>query len=152
MNEPTEKPPSGGALLSMMQNHRRGGVFTDASEAMRQVTEAVRLTGKAGKLTISFIIKPTSKGGALVVEDEIKTTASDKIDLPAEIKAGMAIYQGGPAYEVTARLKTRIEDRRLTLWFETVQKPQIVRENILLLIKEIATKTEIIPFQGSVND
>ena len=63
-----------GAFLSVLQNHRRGGTLTDLAEAMREVTEAALATGKAGAVILKFKVRAAAKSGALVVEDEIKTT------------------------------------------------------------------------------
>ncbi len=67
-------PAIDGAFLSMLQAHRRGEALTDLAEAMRQVTEAVQLTGRPGNVTFKVNIRPASKAqGALVVEDDIVT-------------------------------------------------------------------------------
>jgi hypothetical protein len=39
-------------------------------------------------------------------------------------------------------------DRKLMLTFETVNRPKIVRESILLLTKQVGEKTSIIPMLG----
>lgn len=70
----------------MMQNHRRGEVLSDLAEAMREVTDAVIATGKGGVVTLKVKIHPASKGGALVVEDEVKTT------LPKESGEGSIFF------------------------------------------------------------
>jgi hypothetical protein len=75
-----------GAFLAMLQNHRRGGVLSDLAEAMREVTEAVQATGKGGVVILKMKIRPASKGGALVVEDEVKTT------LPKESGEGSIFF------------------------------------------------------------
>lgn len=62
-----------GAFLSVLQQHRKGEVLSDLAEAMREVAGAVTLTGKAGTVMLKIKIRPASKGGALVVEDEVKT-------------------------------------------------------------------------------
>lgn len=48
-----------------------------------------------------------------------------------------------------ARLKTRIESRKLVIWFETVQKPKIIRDSILDTVKLVTEKTGIVPLIGS---
>ena len=68
-----ERPTIDGAFLLMLQNHRRGEVLTDLATALREVTEAVELTGKVGAVSLIISVRPASKGGALVVEDEVKT-------------------------------------------------------------------------------
>lgn len=77
MSQNTTKPedaPISGAFITTLQNHRRGEVLTDLADSLREVTETVQNTGKAAKLTLSLKIRPASKGGALVLEDEIKLT------------------------------------------------------------------------------
>lgn len=76
-------------------------------------------------------------------------TKGETLELPPLIKAGIAVFQGAPAYEVTARLKCRVEDRKLFLYYETVSMSAIIRESIMLLAKEIGTKTKIIPLVGN---
>ena len=75
---------------------------------------------------------------------------SGEIKLPPVIEAGFAIFQGVPAYKVKARLKARIEDRGLKLYFETIQLPNIIRESIMLLVEQVAKETKIVPLLGSI--
>lgn len=44
-----------------------------------------------------------------------------------------------------------LQDRKLWLFFETIQMEQIVRDCIMEAVSEIATKTEIVPMLGSAN-
>lgn len=67
-------PAIDGAFLAMMQNHRRGETLSDLGEALREVTEAVKLTGKAGSFSLKVKIRPASKGGAMIVEDSVTTS------------------------------------------------------------------------------
>lgn len=69
-----EAPAIDGAFLAMLQNHRRGEVLSDLAEGLRDVTDAVRETGKGGKLILEIKIRPAAKGGAMVVEDVVKTS------------------------------------------------------------------------------
>lgn len=73
-NPPPAGAPIDGGFLATIQNHRRGEALNDWSDALRKVTEAVQTTGKGAKLTIVLAIRPASKGGALVLEDDFKTT------------------------------------------------------------------------------
>lgn len=75
-------------------------------------------------------------------------TKSGDVKLPPEVVAGVAVFQGGQPYKITARLKARVQERSLTLWFETIQMPAVVRESILMLVKQIAEKTGITPLLG----
>lgn len=81
MKKDATQPPENatqvdGAALRMLQSHRGGDVLTDLSEAVREIAQAVSLTGKPGSVTLKLIMKPASRGAnALVVEDEIRKTS-----------------------------------------------------------------------------
>lgn len=77
------------------------------------------------------------------------TTRSETMELPATVKAGIAPFQGVSLYEVTARLKSRVSERKLVLWFETVAVHEIVRDAVLGVTKLVAEKTGIVPLLGS---
>lgn len=77
------------------------------------------------------------------------SSASAEMELPPTIVAGIAVFQGTAPYKVTARLKTRIEERKLHLFFETINRHGIVRESILLAVKQVSEGTKIIPMLGS---
>lgn len=78
-------------------------------------------------------------------------TGSGSMKLPAELIAEMSVFEGLEKKEIRARLKTRVQDRKLWLFFETIQMEQIVRDCIMAAVSEIATKTEIVPMLGSAN-
>lgn len=73
----------------------------------------------------------------------------EPIELPAIITAALQPFDGGPSYAVDARLKTRIEGRKLSLWFETVQMHKIIRDAVLDTVKMVSTKTGLVPLLGS---
>lgn len=77
------------------------------------------------------------------------TTRAGEFELPATIKAGIAVFQGCDKYAVSARLKSRCTERKLVLHFETISVHEIVRESILLAVKQVADKTGIIPLIGA---
>jgi uncharacterized protein YfdQ (DUF2303 family) len=83
---------------------------------------------------------------------EVKGTSATRggqVELPKEISAGFAIFQGAEKYLVPARLKTRCSERKLAIWFETIALHAIVRESILALVKQVADKTGIVPMLGA---
>lgn len=77
------------------------------------------------------------------------TTKPGDIELPNIITAGIAPFQGAAKYEVKARLKYRIENRKLSLWFETIGVHTIIRDSVLEVVKEIEGKTGIKPLLGT---
>lgn len=73
-----------------------------------------------------------------------------KVELPPIIQAAMQPFEGSDPYLVSARLKVKIADRKLQLWFETVQLQKIVRDAVLDAVKKVSAKTGIVPLIGSV--
>jgi hypothetical protein len=55
-------PGVDGAFLRTLQTHQKGKVITDVSEAMRNVTAAVREHGKVGQVILKMTIYPATKG------------------------------------------------------------------------------------------
>lgn len=75
-------------------------------------------------------------------------SGSGSMELPKHLVAGIKVFEGGETYKVTARLKTRIEERKLCLFFETIRPEAIVRDNIMSVVTLIAGQTGIIPLLG----
>lgn len=124
--------PSGAELLELVQ--------TLHGHQNARFNTALRLN--TGAYSVSFDEDIEIKGAI--------QSRPDKLDLPKEIVGGFAVFQGGEAYAIPARLKTRISERKLMLHFETISLPQLVRENIMAVVKQVADKTGIIPMLGSV--
>ena len=78
------------------------------------------------------------------------------IELPKQIVGGFAIFQGGDAFQVPARLKVRVTERKMMLHFETIGVPQLIRDNLIGdaehpgIVRQIEAKTGILPLLGSV--
>ncbi len=94
-----------------------------------------------GSFSVSYDEDVVVKGASVAKGGEF--------ELPPVIKAGIAVFQGGEKYEVSARLKSRCADRKLSLFFETISYHEIVRESILLLTKQIGEETKIVPLLGN---
>jgi len=123
--------PSGAALLELVKSlhgHRNA-----------RFTSSLRLDN--GSYAVSYDEDISVRGTS--------STQSGALELPPVIKAGMRVFQGADAYEIPARLKSRCEERKLVLYFETIGLPTIVRESILLLVKQIEDGTSIIPLLGN---
>lgn len=71
------------------------------------------------------------------------------LDLPPIIMGGFSLFEGAAAYQVPARLKTRISERRLVLFFETIALHKIVRESIDAIVAQVAEQTKIVPLIGT---
>lgn len=102
--------------------------------------QSIRLDN--GAFSIAFDEDVQVRGGD-------STTREGSIELPQTIEAGIAPFLGALKYSVKARLKTRIENRRLLLFFETMDTPGILRDTIMLMVKAVSEKTGIVPLHGS---
>jgi uncharacterized protein YfdQ (DUF2303 family) len=125
----------------------------EGSPSAAELLELVRtLHGHQNARFSSNLRLQTGAFSASYDEDtEVKGTITTKpgsIDLPAQISGGFPLFQGGEAYAVPARLKSRIVERKLMLHYETMCLPQLVRENIMAVVKQVADKTGIVPMLG----
>ncbi len=64
------------------------------------------------------------------------------INLPAFIYGGFPMFQGMPNYLITARLKTKLDNRKLVIWFETVALEKTVLDCLNIVTKRIEEKTK----------
>lgn len=120
--------PSGAQLLELVRNlfGRKDAAFNSS----------VRLDNGAYSVGYNETIEVQS------------TTTAGTMKLPAELIAEMSLFEGMDKKEIRARLKTRVQDRKLILFFETIQMEQIVRDFIMASVAEVATKTGIVPMLG----
>ena len=74
------------AILDVIGNHKGGACLTEVSAALRQVTAAVQLTGKGGKVTLEMSLRPASKSaaGTLIFETRVKSKVPEA-DAPGSI-------------------------------------------------------------------
>lgn len=79
------------------------------------------------------------------------STRSEAMELPPLVCGAVSVFQGSAPYAVSARLKSRCVERKLVLWFETINLPAIVRESIMATVKEVGEKTGIVPLLGSAS-
>lgn len=133
---PDETIPSGADLLELVQ--------TLHGTANARFSSSVRLHN--GAYSVSY-------------EEEIDVKGQIRggnVDFPKMIMGGFAIFQGGDAFQVPARIKTRTTEKKNILHFETIGVPQLIRDNLIGdeknpgIVRQIATKTGIIPLLGSV--
>lgn len=125
--------PSGAELLELVQSLH--------GHANARFTGTTRL--QTGAYSASFEEDIEVRGGGSALNQ-------DKVALPKEVVAGIAPFQGGPAYEVHARMKVRVTDRRLTLRLETADVPKIIMDSIILLLQQVEAQTGIKPLLGAV--
>lgn len=124
---------NGAALLELVR--------TLHGHANARFSTAIRLDSGAHSISYEEDVRVVGNAGGT-------TSKPGEMQLPPMVQAGMSIYHGADPYLIRARLKSRITERQLFIYFETVQKPAIIRESILLLVKQVTEKTKIVPMLG----
>jgi uncharacterized protein YfdQ (DUF2303 family) len=73
-----------------------------------------------------------------------------ELEIPALFALGLVIFDGGPGYKVSAKLRYRITDGRLVLWFDLINPHKVVDAACKEILATIKTETEIEAFIGSL--
>lgn len=76
MSKQSESSPAiDRTFLNIATNHKNGVLISDVSAALKQVTAAVQMTGRPGKVALTMTLRPASKGaiGTLVFEAKVKS-------------------------------------------------------------------------------
>ena len=71
------------SFINTLTAHREGDAIQELSEKLAEVCDAALLTGRAGKITLTFTVKPAGKSAlAIVLEDDItvKVPKAEKVN------------------------------------------------------------------------
>jgi uncharacterized protein YfdQ (DUF2303 family) len=118
--------PTGAELLELVQ--------TLEGKNHVQITSAVRL--RDGRFGLNYDEDVELKGGVV-------TSQSGAMELPAIIEAGISPFHGVEKYRIRARLKYRIESRKVNFWFETISPHVVIRDALQGVCNFISEKTEV---------
>lgn len=119
--------PAGADMLEVSRN-------LQAKKSV-QFGSAIRLADGAQEFTYNETIDGTSAKG--------------KIKVAEEFTLGIPVFFGGPAYEVRARFRYRINDGKLSLWYDLYRPEHIEKDAFEAVCAEIADKTTIAVWQGT---
>ncbi len=108
------------------------------------------VTTLEGKSDVRFnsAIRLNSGKNALMYDEDVllqggSTTKSGKVEVPRGVRAAIAPFQGVAKSPSDARLKYRIESRRLTFWLEIVSPHLVIREAVAAVLEAVKTATEL---------
>lgn len=76
------------------------------------------------------------------------STQNGAIEFPNELITEVQPFDGGPKYVIKNRLKYRIPNRQIELWYEAVDLHLVLRDVGTNILKAIAEKTGITPLMG----
>lgn len=97
---------------------------------------AVRLADGAQELTF--------------VEDIMGTAGKGAIKIPETFSLGIPVFNGGQAYRVTARLRYRIANGKLSLWYELLRAHKVLEDALQSARERIETEVAMRAFVGSI--
>lgn len=87
----------------------------------------------------------------LTYEEDIQgTAAKGKLQIPETFKIGIPVFDGGQRYAVTARLRYRIADANLLMWFDLERPHKVLEDAVQQVRASIAEKTGIAIVLGSI--
>lgn len=81
-------------------------------------------------------------------EDIQGTAAKGKLQIPEIFKLGIKVLEGGEAYAVECRLRYRINEAVLIMWYEIVRPHKIIEDAVADVWRVIAEKTEKVILRG----
>lgn len=87
----------------------------------------------------------------LTYNEEIKGTAGKgKLEIPEIFSIGISVIEGGPRYQVECRLRYRIGDGSLLMWFDMLRPHKIVEDAVKDVWDQIQSQTGVDILNGSV--
>lgn len=87
----------------------------------------------------------------LTYEEEIQgTAAKGKLQIPEKFVLGIPVFEGGQRYKVTARLRYRISDATLVIWFDLERPHKVLEDAVQQVRASIAEKTSLTIVLGSI--
>ena len=76
------------------------------------------------------------------------TSAKGTIEIPEQFTLGIAIHEGGPAYRIPVRLRWRLSDGKVSLWYELVRPHKFVEDAVREMREKIRGQTGITVLSG----
>lgn len=122
--------PTGAALLELVAT-LEGHSNADISLGTKLSNGAIRLTYNED-----------------VVLKGVSSSKEGAMDLPNILEVGIAPFQGEKPYLMRARLKYRIESRKVTFFYEAIDQHLVIRDVCQGIIDRIKETTAVNPFMS----
>lgn len=122
--------PTGAALLELIQ--------TLEGKSNVSFNQAVKLQNGALRLNYSEEVELKGASGT--------GSEAGSMTIPSVLEVGIAPFQGVARYAMRARLRYRIESRKISFWYEAVDAHLVVRTVCAEVLKVMEEKTKVQPF------
>jgi uncharacterized protein YfdQ (DUF2303 family) len=83
-----------------------------------------------------------------VWKEDVNATGN-KVKMPTEIVLELPVFENGDKYSITARLKYRVKDGALTIWYELVRPHKVLEDAFRAIWSQIEESTETTILLGS---
>lgn len=101
------------------------------------------------KVNFASAIRLSNGQTELTYEEEIQgTAAKGKLNIPELFSLGIPVLDGTDPYRVDARLRYRITDGSLVIWYDLLRPHKVLESAVMDVWVEIETKTEQKIFNG----
>jgi uncharacterized protein YfdQ (DUF2303 family) len=86
-----------------------------------------------------------------VFQEEIQGSAGAKghIKVPERFYIGIPVFEGGAPYRIEAKLRYRLKDGSLSMWFDLVRDHKVLEAAFMDIWKEIADGTQTTIWRGT---
>jgi len=83
--------------------------------------------------------------------DETIRGAAQKgtIEIPEQFVLGISIHTNGPAYRIPVRLRWRLQESKLTFWYEIVRPHKFIEDALREILARVAQETGIAVLAGA---
>ncbi len=65
------------------------------------------------------------------------------IQIPSEFKLGLQLFKGGAAYELAAKLRYRIKEGQLVMWYDLIRPQRAIEDAITTVAEQIRSRLAI---------
>jgi len=87
----------------------------------------------------------------LQYDETIRGTAQKgTIEVPETFVLGVSIHVNGPAYRIPVRLRWRLQEGKVTFWYEIVRPTRFIDDALREILLRVATDTGIVVLAGAL--
>ena len=87
----------------------------------------------------------------LTYEEQIEgTAAKGKLQIPETFSIGIPVFVGGDRYKVDARLRYRIDNAKLSIWYDLVRPHLVIEDAVSTMVATIRDKVQLPMYRGDL--
>ena len=115
-----------------------------------QMLELARNFEAKKDVTFKSDIRQSDGSVQLRYEEQVQGSGvQGTMKVPEEFALGIPVYEGGTHYHVPARLRYRLHDGNLMLWYELIRPHKIIEDAFKQVLETIIKETQLPVFRGT---